>query len=60
MGSRRESPSGEKRTPGRSTPLDLNTTEDHHGYLVRGGYERTLSAYALARASVKGLAACGG
>jgi hypothetical protein len=24
-----ESPSGEKLTPGRSTPLDMNTTEDH-------------------------------
>jgi len=30
-----KSPSGEKRTPGRSIPLELNATEDHDATLAR-------------------------
>jgi hypothetical protein len=30
---REEGPSGEKRTPGRSTPLELCSTEDHEHHL---------------------------
>ena len=48
-----KSPSGGKRTPGRSIPLELNATEDHDATPMRGGYERIGSAYARITQSVK-------
>ena len=54
MGVMRERLSGKKHTPGRSTPLDLNTTEDHHR-TYESRRLKCFSAYALTTQSVKSL-----
>lgn len=50
---RKSVPSGERRTPGRSTRLALDTTEDHDPTSCGGG-KWLKKAYALLAMSVKG------
>ena len=49
-----KSRSSEEVTPGRSTPLDLNTTEDHNATYGAKRHETDETAYALIAGTVKG------
>ena len=49
-----ESRFGEKLTPGRSTPLDLSTTEDHDATCGAKRHELDRTAYAPIAGTVKG------